>query len=41
MKAVIKNDYLKALHCDGMRTYLKEIIREAERRVEAAKDRAQ
>jgi hypothetical protein len=41
MKALIKNDYLKTLHCDSMRTYLKEMIVEAERRVELAKGRAQ
>lgn len=41
MKALIKNDYLKTLHCDSMRTYLKEMILEADRRVELAKDRTQ
>jgi len=40
MKAVIKNDYLKTLHYENMRTFLKEMILEAVRRVELAKDRA-
>jgi hypothetical protein len=37
----LEGDYLKDLDYDSMKTYLKEMIPEAERRLELAKDHAQ
>jgi hypothetical protein len=37
----LESDYLKDQDYDGMKTYSREMILDAERRVELAKDRAQ